>query len=91
MIADRLGVAGRSRAHRLVVSGLGIPAGIAGDGAGDAFHMLEHALHAPKAPTREDRNLRGRSGPGRLVHGGRGYDDGAFSLCGRSKMSARRP
>jgi hypothetical protein len=66
-------MAGRPAADPLILRGVLLPAGIAGDGVGDAVHMLEYALHAPKAPAGEDgrlgrllarRRIRGRRGDG---------------------------
>ena len=69
---DHFRVPRRIAAHHLIMRRVGGAAGVTGDGDGDAFDMLEHALDTPEAAAGEDRDIGRCPRVRRLVeHGGR--------------------
>src|ERR1700741_624396 len=67
--AYRFRMASRPRLDSFIIRRRRAPAGIAGDCAGDAGDMLEHALHTPETSTGQYRHLRCGRRVGIVQHG----------------------
>jgi hypothetical protein len=98
-IADMAGIKGdldhfrvprRIAAHHLIMRRVGGAAGVTGDGAGDVFDMLEHALDTPEAAAGEDRDIGRCPRVRRLVeHEGRGRECALGSRLGYPRRHPR--